>query len=141
MGELVRLPTIHAQQIAHLGTEHDGFSCRNAEHILRAGHIVTMTGHGPSMQPIIPDGTRMVIGPWEKGRRPEKYQALFCKWQEGRHKGYTLHLCWWVHRRKFTMIDTAGNVLGNIPFKFILGEYLGAWDKDTRSIVPYRGHN
>ena len=135
MGELVKLPT-SVQQIAHLGTEHDGHSCRSAELILRAGHTISMTGHGPSMIPIIPDGTRMVIGPWEKGRRPKKYDVLFCR-VDG---GYTTHLCWWLFRRKFTMIDTAGNVLGNIPFKNILGEYLGAWDKDEREIIPYRGN-
>jgi hypothetical protein len=136
MGELVRLPTIHKQQIAHLGTEHDPYSCVNAEKLLLAGHYVTMQGNGNSMHPIIPDGTRMVFGPWEKGRRPTKYDVLFCR-AGNRGQYYTTHLCWYITRRKFLMIDTAGNVLGYIPFKYILGEYLGAWDENKRDIIPY----
>jgi len=136
MVELIRVPAVNKQQIAHLGSEHDKSSRKNAELILRAGHIVTMIGEGPSMEPLISSGTRMVIGPWAKGRRPKKYEILFCRAGNG-GRFHTLHLCWYVMRRKFLMIDTKGRVLGYIPFKYILGEYLGAWDTEKRDIIPY----
>jgi len=88
------------------------------------------------MEPVIHDGARMVIAPWEKGRRPKKYDILFCRAGRGGRE-FTTHLCWWIARRKFLMIDTAGNVLGYIPFKYILGEYVGTWDTEKREIIPY----
>lgn len=137
MGELHKLPTsINTQQIAHLGTEHDPRTLQNAQLILRAGQPISMIGEGPSMTPVIEDGARMVIAPWEKGRRPKKYDVLFCRAGRGGHQ-LTTHLCWVVFRRKFIMIDTAGNVLGYIPFKYILGEYIGTWDHNKRELIPY----
>jgi len=144
MGELHRVPTklpaklpYQPQKIIHLGMEHDGVSGNNAEMLLKSNHTVTMVGRGLSMEPIIPDATRMVIGPWEWGRSPKQYEVLFCRVPTRHGTHYTLHLCWWVKRRKFLMIDTAGNVLGYIPFKNILGEYLGAWNESGRTVIPY----
>lgn len=98
---------------------------RAAERHLRRGKSVSFVGHGPSMYPIIPDGTRMHFIPY-RNQEITPGMPLFVRFSE-RH--YSCHMVWMISHNGYMLIGSSmGGLEGWVTPDQIIGVYAGAVD-------------
>ena len=112
-------------RVSHLGYE-SLRTYRKAEKRLRKGRSVTFIGLGPSMEPIIPHGTRMWWEPY-RGQPIVAGMPLFTHFGK---KHYSCHMAWMVSKTHVLICTTQGYVEGWVRKNQILGLYLGEWKND-----------
>lgn len=111
--------------IVHLGHEYDGVSPYMAEELLAEGKLVSFVGIGPSMEPVIPDRTRMVFRPFDPRReRVEVGEVYFCRAGQW---GFDNHMCLSKTRRIFISGTPDGYPIARLKVKNIRGIYVGDW--------------
>lgn len=120
--------------IVHLGAEYDGRSPQLAEKYLAEGHLVSFVGQGPSMEPVIPDGTRMVFRHFDPEQEtPEPGSTYFTRvmWK-GRHVGYDNHMFLKRRRRHYWSGTPQGIVICKLRVQDIRGKFVGDWEELCR---------
>lgn len=71
---------------------HEGIlACYVAEYLLKRGYEVAFVGHGPSMEPRIPDKTKCHIRPTVIGEPIREGQVVFIAAHEGGITHFALH--------------------------------------------------
>jgi hypothetical protein len=97
-----------------------------AKDALKKGKKVSFVGRGTSMEPIIPDGTRMLWEPFN-GQDIRPGMPLFCRFSR-RH--YSCHMAWVVTPdQQHILIGTTGAMIeGWVSKDQILGYYKGSVD-------------
>lgn len=123
--------------IVHLGEE-SWATVEAARKLLEQGIPVSIIGMGQSMEPMIPDGTRMILEPVTRNFKPKKGDVLLARIpyyikdadtdELTQVYGYVMHMVYVVHHsgRKVLIGDNHGTVNGWALKKDIFGHYIGA---------------
>jgi hypothetical protein len=123
--------------IVHLGEE-SWATVESARKLLEQGVTVSLIGIGTSMEPMIPDGTRMILEPVKRNYKPKKGEVVLARIpylvEDAETKehvkvyGYVMHLIYLVRfdGQKVLIGDNHGNINGWALKKDIFGVYVGA---------------
>lgn len=123
--------------IVHLGEE-SWSTVEAARKLLEQGVPVSLVGIGQSMEPMIPDGTRMILEPVRKGYKPKKGDVVLARIPYAYKDadtgelvntyGYVMHMVYIVRfdGQKVLIGDNHGYVNGWAQRKDIYGRYVGA---------------
>lgn len=119
--------------IFHGGHEYDGYTPAVVDAMLQQGIPSTMVGWGTSMEPVIPNGSRMYIVPF-MGETPAVGDAVYCRVYTRKGVEYTLHMVLRKKRKKFLIGCSNGQPLAWLRYDTIIGKCIGLWPKERWNI-------
>lgn len=123
--------------IVHLGEE-SWSTVEAARKLLEQGVPVSIVGIGQSMEPMIPDGTRMILEPVKRSYKPKKGDVVLAAipwWYKDEESGetvkvygYVMHMIYVVRfdGQRVLIGDNHGHINGWARRKDVFGLYVGA---------------